>query len=183
MFSYIPKKSKEIYKEKIAHRGFHFSFPENTLPAYIEAINKNLAIEIDIRMTKDGHIICLHDKYTKRLLGKKGKTANYTFKDICKYNVLNSEEKIPTLKDVLDLTESKTILLIEVKGYLTNEFKQKLLEELKNYSGTIYFHAQNLITYYKLKSIFKDKVFWVLNPFRKRFDFIKFKSYRKMVKD
>ena len=41
--------------------------------AYFEAVKRNLSIELDIRMTKDGYIICMHDRYTKRLLGKNGK--------------------------------------------------------------------------------------------------------------
>lgn len=180
MIPYMPKKSKEIYKEKIAHRGFHLSFPENTLPAYIEAINKNLAIELDIRMTKDGHIICLHDRYTRRLLGNKGKTSDYYFKDISLLNVLESNEKVPTLADVLDLVKGKTTLLIEVKGFFSDKFKEKLINELKSYEGKIYFHAKNIITYFKLKSIWDDKVFWVLNPLRKRFNFIKTRNYRKI---
>lgn len=77
MFLYIPKKSREIYNEKIAHRGFHLNFPENSIPAYLEAINKNLTLELDIRLTKDKEIVCFHDRYLKRLLGKKRKNKYY----------------------------------------------------------------------------------------------------------
>lgn len=85
MFSYIPKKSREIYEEKIAHRGFHLNFPENSMPAYLEAINKKLSIELDIRLTKDNEIICMHDRYLKRLLGKKRKNKQY---QLFRYNKL-----------------------------------------------------------------------------------------------
>lgn len=181
MFQYIPRKSKEIYEEKIAHRGFHFIFPENTIPAYIEAINKNLAIELDIRMTKDGHIICLHDRHTKRLLGSKGKTSNFLFMDLKKYNILNTCEKVPSLKEVLDIVDGKVTLLIEVKGFFSNVFKEKLIQLLSHYKGKIYFHAKNLITFFRLRTIWDNKVFWILNPLRKRFNFIKSKNYKKMI--
>lgn len=80
MFMYIPKKSKEIYNTVIAHRGYHEIYPENTIKSYIEAIRHNMAIELDIRMTKDGYIICMHDRYTNRLLEKKRKNVKYVFK-------------------------------------------------------------------------------------------------------
>lgn len=182
MFQYIPNKSKEIYNEKIAHRGFHFKFPENTIPAYIEAINKNYAIELDIRMTKDGNIICMHDRYTKRLLGKSGKTSNYLYEDLKNINILNSSEKVPKFKDVLDIIEGKTPILIEVKGYFNDKFKIKLNDILSNYNGKIYFHAKNIFTFFKLRNIYGNKVFWILNPLRKRFNFIKEKAYKKILK-
>ncbi len=182
MFFYTPKKSKEIYKEKIAHRGFHKNFPENTMPAYNDAINRNYAIELDIRLTKDKKIICIHDRYARRLLGIKGKISNFTYYDIERYNVLNSDYKVPTLSEVLKLVNGKKDILIEVKGYLTDEFKKILLQEISGYTGNLYFHSKNIFTYFILKNIFKNKVFWVLNPFRKRFNFIKAKNY-KFIKD
>ena len=181
MFQYKPKKSREIYEETIAHRGFHFKFPENTIPAFIEAVNKNLAIELDIRMTKDEEIICLHDRYTKRLLDRKGKTSDYLYSDIEKLNVLYSKEKVPTLKNVLDIIDGKTTLLIEVKGFFNKKFEEKLVKLLDNYEGKVYFHAKNIFTFYKLRRIWKDKVFWVLNPLRKRFNFIKTKLYKDII--
>lgn len=182
MLQYIPKKSKEIYEKKIAHRGFHFKFPENSIPSYIEAVNKNYAIELDIRMTRDNKIICMHDRYTKRLLGKKGKTSNYTYDEIRKLNILDSEEKVPKLEEALNTVNGKTPILIEVKGYFDNDFETCLNEILRNYEGKIYFHTKNIFTFLKLKSIFGKKVFWILNPLRKRFDFIKMRNYKKILK-
>lgn len=178
MFTYIPKKSKEIYNSVIAHRGYHCYYPENTIKSYIEAIKHNMAIELDIRMTKDGYIICMHDRYTKRLLGKKGKTSNMTLNEIKKYKIKNSNETIPLLEDVLKVVKGNVPLLIEVKGYLNNRFNKKLFYYISNYDGKVYFHAKNMITYFILRSIWMDKVFYVLNPFRKRFNFIKAKYYK-----
>ena len=182
MFQYIPKKSKEIYNTKIAHRGFHLKYPENTIPSYIEAINKNYAIELDIRKTCDNVIICMHDRYTKRLLGKKGKTSNYSYDEIKKLNVLDSKEKVPKLEEVLSIVNGKTPILIEVKGYFDDEFERCLKFILKDYTGKIYFHAKNILTFIKLKSIFGKKVFWILNPLRKRFNFIKTRNYKQILK-
>lgn len=178
MFMYIPKKSKEIYNTVIAHRGYHEIYPENTIKSYIEAIRHNMAIELDIRMTKDGYIICMHDRYTKRLLGKKGKTSNMYLKELEECKIKNSNEKIPLLEEVLKVVKGNVPLLIEVKGFLNNQFNKKLFYYISNYDGKVYFHAKNVLTYFILRSIWVDKVFYILNPFRKRFNFIKSKYYK-----
>lgn len=180
MFTYIPKKSKEIYNNKIAHRGFHYIYPENSLRAYSEAINKNMSIELDLRMTKDGYIICMHDRYTKRLLGVKGRTTKMLFKDIEKFYIKKSCEKVPLFEEVLKLICGKVPLLIEVKGYATREFLNKLMLLIFNYNGKVYFHAKNIFTYFFLRRIWLNKVFYILNPFRKRFNFIKNKYYKNL---
>lgn len=179
MLTYVPKKSKEIYNNIIAHRGYHEYYPENTIKSYIEAIKHNMAIELDIRMTKDEYIICMHDRYTRRLLGKKGKTSNMMLNEIRNCKIKNSNENIPLLEDVLNVINGNVPILIEVKGFLNNRFNSKLLYYISNYDGKVYFHAKNIITYFILRSIWFDKVFYILNPFRKRFNFIKSKYYRK----
>lgn len=183
MFTYIPKKSKEIYNNVIAHRGYHAYYPENTIKSYIEAIRHNMAIELDIRMTRDGYIVCMHDRYTKRLLGKRGKTSNMTLSEIKKYKIMNSNEKIPLLEDVLKVVKGNVPILIEVKGFLNNRFNRKLLYYIYNYDGKVYFHVKNILTYFILRRKWSDKVFYILNPFRKRFNFIKSKYYRKKLRE
>ncbi len=181
MFTYKPKKSSEIYNLKIAHRGYHLKYPENTIGSYIDAINNSYAIELDVRITKDGKIICIHDNNTKRLLGIKGKISNMKYSQINRYNVRKSDQNVPLLSEVLNIVNGKTIILIEIKGIFTDYFKFKLLSIIKDYDGTLYFHTQNLISYFRLKNIFGSKVFWVLNPFRKRFNFIKDKYYKQLI--
>ena len=169
------KKSREIYDLIIAHRGLHTKFPENTIKAYESALEKGYAIELDIRFTRDEKIVCFHDRYTKRLLGISGTASHKTYKELSGYFVKKTNEKIPLLSDVLKLVDGKVALLIEVKGILTKRFQEKLLEILKEYKGVIYFHAKNMITYIRLGRLFNDRTFYILDPLRKRFNFIKSK--------
>lgn len=170
------KKSAEIYGLKIAHRGIHSKFPENTIKAYSEAIDKGYAIELDIRFTKDNKIICFHDRYTKRLLGIKGKIFNKTYKELNTLYIKMSYERVPLLIDVLKLVGGKVALLIEVKGLLSLKHLEILLEVLSDYKGTVYFHVKNIFTYLILRKKFPSNTFYILNPIRKRFDFIKTKK-------
>lgn len=52
----------------IAHRESSTKSPENTLPAFqLSWEQGGDAIEADFQLTKDGHIVCFHDKDTKRV--------------------------------------------------------------------------------------------------------------------
>ena len=70
---------------------------------------------------------------------------------------------------------------MEVKGGYTKEFEKELIKIQNNYNRQLYFHTKNIINYFKLKKDFKTKkvkrVYLVINPFRKRFNFVKGKDY------
>ena len=53
--------------EVIAHRGSSASEPEHTLAAYLRAIDEGAdALECDVRLTLDGHLVCVHDRRVNR---------------------------------------------------------------------------------------------------------------------
>ena len=64
-------------KEKIlfAHRGGSIENPENTLQAFKSCKGKDIAIETDVRSTKDGQIIVAHDDDLSRITGKDVKVS------------------------------------------------------------------------------------------------------------
>ena len=169
----VPKKSKEIYNIKIAHRGYHKNHEENTLEAFNEAIKNNFAIETDIRITKDDVLVCFHDRYLNRLLGNKGKISEYEYSEIFNMDIKSTKEKVPTLKQLLDLVDGKVVLLLEIKGNINKKLKIQLCKQLNDYNGKVYFHTKNIFTYFYIRRIFGNKVFFVLDPIRKRFDFIR----------
>jgi glycerophosphoryl diester phosphodiesterase len=107
----------------IAHRGASGSAPENTLAAIELAIaNKADMIEIDIHQTKDGKLVVIHDDKLDRTTTGKGKINELTLEEIKKhdagswFNTSFSNEKVPELKEVLELINGKCKLLIEIKG-------------------------------------------------------------------
>ena len=85
MFSFEPKKSGKIYDQIIAHRGLHLFVPENTLGAFEAAKQANMAIELDVRQTREKEVVCFHDRYTKRLLSIPGKLSMFDLKTIKRY--------------------------------------------------------------------------------------------------
>lgn len=51
----------------VAHRGSSHAVPEHTLAAYQQAIDEGAdALECDVRLTRDGHLVCVHDRRVDR---------------------------------------------------------------------------------------------------------------------
>ena len=125
----------------IAHRGLHKNsegIPENSLKAFSLAIEKGFAIENDIHITADGEIVVFHDDTLKRLCGVDKVIEELTLEEIKSYTLLNTTEKIPTLKECLDLIDGRVPLLIEFKcKSIINctELCTAANEILKNYKG------------------------------------------------
>ncbi len=180
LFSYVPKKkNKNIYQVKWAHRGFHFECPENSLKAYEEAIRIGLGVELDIRETMDGKIVCFHDRFTKRLLGIPGSVKLFNCNYVTSRKFLESNEYVCTLAEALTLINGQVPVLIDVKGYMSNSYRRELMYTLGRYNGIVYLHTDSLRTYFILVTVFgKYNVFWVFNVFRKRFQFIKSHHYK-----
>lgn len=104
---------------RIAHRGLHDikkGIPENSISAHIEAVKKGYAIENDIHITADGEVVVFHDDTLKRVCGVDLKIEELTLSEIKKFSLLGTDEKIPTLKEVLDVVDGKVPLLIEFKS-------------------------------------------------------------------
>jgi glycerophosphoryl diester phosphodiesterase len=57
----------------VAHRGASHDHPEHTLAAYTAALEQGAdALECDVRLTADGHLVCLHDRDLQRTTGTPG---------------------------------------------------------------------------------------------------------------
>ena len=106
----------------ISHRGAAGLAPENTLAS----IKKSMAlkvdkIEIDVHLTKDGHLVVIHDKKINRTTNGKGKVGDMTLEELQQYHIDdppgNNNLTIPTLAEVFSLVSNgNEKLLIEVKS-------------------------------------------------------------------
>lgn len=103
---------------RIAHRGLHNNnakTPENSLKAFNEAIKNGFAIENDIHLTADGEVVVFHDHSLKRMCGVDKIIEEMTLDEIKEHTLLDSDEKIPTLKECLELVNGRVPILIEFK--------------------------------------------------------------------
>lgn len=99
----------------VAHRGgVGLGVPENTLPAIEKAIEVGAQlIEIDIRETKDGHLVLMHDSTVNRTTNGSGRVDQLTLEEIKKLDAgswVNDEFKgtiVPTLQEALELMKGR----------------------------------------------------------------------------
>lgn len=138
---------KQTEREKItlvAHRGYSAQAPENTLPAIQKAAEFGFDyVEIDVRQTKDGVWVLMHDSDIKTVCDTKGKVSSFTYYDLVPCNIVkgaNAEEytdlKIPTFEQALKTClEFNVIPMIEIKDY-TREGLESLLKLIEKYGFT-----------------------------------------------
>lgn len=103
-----------------AHRATNPHYPENSLAAIEESIAIGVDIvEIDIRKSKDGELVIMHDKTIDRTTNGKGKVDDYSLAELKQFNLMfqgqATTEQIPTFEEVLQLTKGKILLDVDFK--------------------------------------------------------------------
>jgi glycerophosphoryl diester phosphodiesterase len=135
-------KSIELIKGKfIAHRGLHSlteNTPENSLPAFKQAVELGYPIEIDIHLTLDGQIVVFHDDTLDRMCGVSGRVEEKTLPELKALRLGNTNYEIPTLEECLQTVNGKVPLLIEFKcvSLKCAPLCKKADEILRGYSGS-----------------------------------------------
>ena len=106
-----------------AHRGAMQTHPENTVVAFKEAIGLGAQmIEFDVRLTKDNALIIMHDEMVDRTTNGSGFVNELTLSEIRKLDAGSWKskkfigEKVPTLKEVLQMMPQNIWLNIHLKG-------------------------------------------------------------------
>ncbi|MEM2342073.1 MAG: glycerophosphodiester phosphodiesterase family protein [Candidatus Bathyarchaeia archaeon] len=100
---------------KVGHRGAKAYEPENTIRSFMKALELGVnAIEFDVRRTKDGELVVIHDAEVDRTTNGKGLVSELTLKEIKELST-EKGEKIPTLEEALDFLDRKVRILIELK--------------------------------------------------------------------
>jgi glycerophosphoryl diester phosphodiesterase len=124
-----------------AHRGASGYAPENTMEAF-KLANKQCAdgIELDIHLTKDGHIVVAHDETIDRCSNGSGRIIDKTLAELLPYDFSNhlpnyKNVKIPTLEEVLCFVkETKMTVNIEIKSgeVMYEGIEEKAVELISN---------------------------------------------------
>jgi glycerophosphoryl diester phosphodiesterase len=106
----------------VAHRGFSWVAPENTLAAYRMAMEAGAAMgECDVHLTKDGVPILLHDDTLQRTAGSAARPGDLTLAEIKTLDAGGwkspqfAGERVPTLSEALQLVKGRMRLAIEIK--------------------------------------------------------------------
>ncbi|WP_420601483.1 glycerophosphodiester phosphodiesterase family protein [Flagellimonas sp.] len=113
-------KNKEVIV--VAHRGDWRNAPENSLQAIQNCIDMGVdMVEIDIRETKDGHLVLMHDETIDRTTNGKGFVKDWTLDSLRTLKLKDglgvpTPHKIPTLEEALLTTKDKILVNLD-KSY------------------------------------------------------------------
>lgn len=144
-----------------AHRGVKILAPENTLPAYVKAIDLGCDfMEIDVHTSSDGKLILMHDSEADRTTPLKGALSNFTFEMLRSVSAgawfadRFRDEKIPTLAEALQTAKGR------IRIYLDNKETQPkpLMDELNrfDFADNVAIYGGNFDEMAKLQALKPD---------------------------
>ena len=122
--NYWKQSNQNVYVA--GHRGFPKVYPENTMISFKGALELGLdQIETDVRITKDGELVLIHDALVDRTTDGTGEVRDYTFEELQKLDAGSWKDpaftgaRIPKLRDLFELVKDHpTITLdLELKEY------------------------------------------------------------------
>jgi len=125
LFSYCSfGQTSDLHEIKIvAHRGASKFAPENTIAAFLKAAEMGAHYaEMDVRQTKDGHFIIMHDRYVNRTTNGKGEVSEMKLEAIKKLDAGSwfgkefAGEAVPTLREALQAIKGKILPDIDFKA-------------------------------------------------------------------
>ncbi len=136
----IDRNGSEFYRWPgviaVGHRGTVHLAPENTLAAFRKAIELGLdLIEIDVRETRDGHLVIMHDATVDRTTDGKGRVSDLTLEEIKRLDAGSwfspkfAGERVPTLDEALSVMEGRALPDIDFKAGTP----EKLVEALSRH--------------------------------------------------
>ncbi len=106
----------------VAHRGDWRNAPENSLQAIKNCISMNVdMVEIDVRETRDGTLVLMHDETIDRTTNGEGKVSDWTFDSIKSVRLVDglnvpTEHQVPTLEEALMVAKDKILINLD-KSY------------------------------------------------------------------
>ncbi len=124
----------------MAHRGASDLLPENTLAAFQKAIDDGAdVLETDLHFTQDDQIVLIHDDTLDRTVEARGLVRDFTLADIKRFKIRQPSERqdvvehIPTLRELIAMTEAQIPLGLELKDplFMLPHYGQKLVDILR----------------------------------------------------
>ena len=135
--SLLRSKESTDYVWVASHRADYVFAPENSIQALENAIYFGAdLIETDVRLTKDGHVVMMHDYTVDRMTNGTGRVSELTLKEIKALRLRNNwggstDYQVPTLEEFIQVAKGKVCLYLDKAGYdLPEHEKGHLVKEL-----------------------------------------------------
>ncbi|WP_051898154.1 glycerophosphodiester phosphodiesterase family protein [Sciscionella sediminilitoris] len=99
----------------VAHRGASADRPEHTLAAYELAVEQGAdGVECDVRLTRDGHLVCVHDRTVSRTSDGRGSVGDLTLAELAEFDYGSWHSRpapLLTLRALLELVADTGVRL------------------------------------------------------------------------
>ena len=130
-----------LFHPPVAHRGLWSpgGAPENSLAAFQAACAAGYGIELDVQLSADGEAMVFHDDSLARLTGAEGRVAERTAADLAQLRLCGTDERIPTLLEVLALVGRRALVLVELKTPAggVGPLEQRVHETIIDHAGPV----------------------------------------------
>ncbi len=92
----LPRRSPLV----VAHRGSSYAHPEHTLAAYVGALEEGAdGLECDVRLTNDGHLVCVHDRTVNRTSDGRGVVSEHSLAELSALDFGSWRDDLPGSPD------------------------------------------------------------------------------------
>lgn len=136
-----PAEAAKAVSSIVGHRGSSADRPENTLASYRRALEAGANIvEIDVRTTKDGVLVSMHDADVRRTTNGKGLIHELTLAELQKldaggwFDPKYQGERVPTVQEILGLCRGKAKVLLDLKED-GPEYVARLIAEVRKHGS------------------------------------------------
>jgi glycerophosphoryl diester phosphodiesterase len=144
----------------VAHRGASHEIAEHTLGAYVAALDVGAdALECDVRLTADGHLVCVHDRTLRRTAQTRGTVSTMELSDLAELDFAkwknpwtDLDDEAPDRDEKLDRVLTLRSLIETVQDYSARTGRRvELAVETKHptrYGGLVEKRLVDLLTEY-----------------------------------
>jgi glycerophosphoryl diester phosphodiesterase len=133
----------------VAHRGSSYALAEHTLGAYLRAVEEGAdALECDVRLTRDGHLVCVHDRTVNRTSSGRGVVSDFDLDDLRALDFGSWHEAPDAYIEERDSTEAPVLTLDRLLD-VVGETGTRLMVETKHptrYAGLVEQQLVRLLT-------------------------------------
>ena len=123
----------------VAHRGYFDNAsdaPENSLAAFLKAVENGFAVELDVQLTSDQKLVVFHDADLRRMCSDGRVLRECSYEELQQLTLGHSQEKIPLFSEVLSIIDEKVPMVIDIKGdFEPDVIAAHLAKEMEGYQG------------------------------------------------
>lgn len=113
------RQSMPFMGRTFANRGLYASdqhIPENSLPAFLSAVQAGYGIKLEVRLTKDQQAVVFHDDTLARACGVEARFDALTYEELTTLSLFDTDHRIPLLSDVLAIIAGRVPIIVELKA-------------------------------------------------------------------